>query len=258
MRLHKLSSMIVVAAVLAAGQAAADVVLTSRYSKIEAYGAVNNEWVEEDMYDNLDETGSFDAFSGAVSGTATVANHSLGSAASQMSELTIVGGLLQEASASGDTSAYRFDEEGIPAGGGYGYGVSLFVIDFDVSDAPAPYHLLGAISSYGTPDAIAEVKLEDTGTATLIESWHVDSGSALGFDVSGLLPPGSYQLHVWAYSDSPGPYSNTAGYDVTLTVPEPGTLSLLGILGVCLGGYAWRKRRRGPSRGEEQETFCSS
>ena len=27
-------------------------------------------------------------------------------------------------------------------------------------------------------------------------------------------------------------------------VPEPGTLSLLGIFGVCLGGYAWRKRRR--------------
>jgi hypothetical protein len=27
-------------------------------------------------------------------------------------------------------------------------------------------------------------------------------------------------------------------------VPEPGTLSLLGIVGVCIGGYGWRKRRQ--------------
>jgi probable HAF family extracellular repeat protein len=27
-------------------------------------------------------------------------------------------------------------------------------------------------------------------------------------------------------------------------VPEPGTFALLGIVGVCLGGYVWRKRKR--------------
>jgi hypothetical protein len=243
---YKLSSMILaLATVLAAEQATAAVVLTSRYSKVEAFGAVNNEWVEADTYDNLDETYSDGAFSGAVSGEASVTNHSLGSAASQTSGLTIDGGLLQEATADGDTSAYRIDGEGEPAGGGYGFGISLFVIEFDVTDVPAPYNLLGAISCYGTPlDTFAEVILKDTGTEALIESWHVDGGDALGFDVGGMLSPGSYQLLVQAHSPTSGPASNTAGYDVTLTVPEPGTLSLLGILGVCLGGYAWRRRAR--------------
>jgi hypothetical protein len=243
---YKLNTMVLMlAAVLAAGQAAADVIVTSRYSKIEAFGAVNNEWVEEDSYDDLDETFSYGVFSDTVSGEATVTNHSLGFTASQTSGLTIDGGLLQEASASGDTSAYQFNGIGTPAGGGYGYGVSLFVIDFDVSDVPAPYHLLGAISSYGTPlDTFAELQLVNMNTLALIESWHVDGENIVGFDVSGMLSPGSYHLYVAAHSDSPGTFSNSAGYDVTLTVPEPSTVAMLGILGVCLGGCVWRKRRR--------------
>ncbi|MCC6127524.1 MAG: SUMF1/EgtB/PvdO family nonheme iron enzyme [Pirellulales bacterium] len=44
-------------------------------------------------------------------------------------------------------------------------------------------------------------------------------------------------------SPSPSGMGSSAGFRVA-SVPEPGTLSLLGILGVCLGGYAWRKRRR--------------
>jgi hypothetical protein len=40
---------------------------------------------------------------------------------------------------------------------------------------------------------------------------------------------------------------NTSGLyssGVISVVPEPGTFSLLGVLGMCLGGYVWRKRRR--------------
>jgi hypothetical protein len=246
---YKLSSMIpVLAVVLAAGQAAADVVFTSRYSMIEAFGAVNNEWTEEDVYDDLDEIFSGDAFSGTVSGDASVTNHSVGSEASQTSGLTIVGGLLQEASASGSTMAYQSDGTGSPAGGGYAFGDSLFSIFFEVTDVPAPYRLAGAISSYGTTFSptqnFAEVVLYDSDTMGVIESWFVGDGSALGFDVGGSLLPGSYKLDVTAHSSTSGPTTNGTGYDVTLTVPEPGTSSLLGILGVCLGGYVCRKRKQ--------------
>jgi xanthosine utilization system XapX-like protein len=53
----------------------------------------------------------------------------------------------------------------------------------------------------------------------------------------------------------PGAITFDSGFSLP-NVPEPGTLSLVGILGVCLGGYAWRKRRqcgKGPSALHDSE-----
>ena len=67
-----------------------------------------------------------------------------------------------------------------------------------------------------------------------LQVWHNHEGSWSPYAVSDLTYDGQYASFT---------VNGFSGYAVT-TVPEPGTVSLLSILGVCLGGCVWRKRRR--------------
>ena len=94
---------------------------------------------------------------------------------------------------------------------------------------------------------------------TVLDSFaREEMGYALAFDSGGNLfatgyignstyAYGTYDLTTGAFSQAAtgGPYAFATSLAADgVPLPEPGTLSLLGILGVCLGGYAWRRRRR--------------
>jgi hypothetical protein len=89
---------------------------------------------------------------------------------------------------------------------------------------------------------------------TTYENWEISQfdGGTLTRDVTliGVLGPGSYTIETSgvAYGDTPG--TLTTGYSqqsvqqtLTLTiVPEPATITLVGVVGVFGLGYGWRRR----------------